>query len=257
MNMVILFFIGIIGSVILFVHMWLQARENNLRNLTLSFDQLPVSLHGFSIFFITDIHRRIIDGQMIEKVKGRADIVIIGGDLTESGVPLKQTKENLQRLNELGPIYFIWGNNDYEIPPGDLMDLFSKYNVTVLENHHVVLRSEQGEQIFVIGIGETSFGYDRLELALKGIPKETFKIVVCHNPEIVSKISERHNISLILCGHTHGGQIRPFGLGLYPKGKLYHLSKGDLLISNGYGTTKLPLRLGANPETHLICLNRK
>ena len=85
-------FIGIIGSVILFVHMWLQARENNLRNLTLSFDQLPVSLHGFYLF-ITDIHRRIIDGQMIEKVKGRADIVIIGGDLTESGVPLKQTKK--------------------------------------------------------------------------------------------------------------------------------------------------------------------
>ncbi|MCY7948252.1 hypothetical protein MOC03_18500, partial [Bacillus atrophaeus] len=33
-----------------------------------------------------------------------------------------------------------------------------------------------------------------------------------------------------------------------------HVKNARYLISNGYGTTKVPLRFGAKPETHIVTL---
>ncbi len=41
--------------------------------------------------------------------------MIIGGDLTESGVPFQRIKENILKLKKLGPIFFVWGNNHHEV----------------------------------------------------------------------------------------------------------------------------------------------
>ena len=241
---------------VLLVYMWLQARENNIIELEIYDENLPESFDRMNLFFISDIHRRIINQELINKVKDEADIVIIGGDLTEKGVPLSRTEENLKRLNSIGPVYFIWGNNDYEIETHQMERLLFYYNVKILENHREILRSEKGEKIYLVGIGETSLNNDKLDQAVNGI-EEAYKIVICHNPEIMKKVEDEHGVSLMLCGHTHGGQIRIFGYGPYSKGRFYSLKNSKLLISNGYGTTKLPLRLGAKPETHLITIKRK
>ena len=67
------------------------------------------------MFFISDIHRRIVSESIIEEVSGKVDVVIIGGDLLEKGVPMERVKENIKKLKKLGPILFVWGNNDYEV----------------------------------------------------------------------------------------------------------------------------------------------
>ena len=56
----------------------------------------------------------------------------------------------------------------------------------------------------------------------------------------------------MLSGHTHGGQIHLFGFRPYERGRLKRENDLTILISNGYGTTGVPLRLGAKAETHLI-----
>ena len=65
-------------------------------------------------------------------MKGKADIVIIGGDLAEKGVPLSQISLNIQKLREIAPVYFVWGNNDYEIEYHELDALLIENNVKVL-----------------------------------------------------------------------------------------------------------------------------
>lgn len=40
----------------------------------------------------------------------------------------------------------------------------------------------------------------------------------------------------------------------YELGKTGIVKNAAYLISNGYGTTKVPLRLGAEPETHIVTL---
>ena len=62
-------------------------------------------------------------------------------------------------------------------------------------------------------------------------------------------------LSLMLAGHTHGGQIRIGKLGLLEKGSFQIDGGRAKLISNGYGTSTLPLRLGARPECHIIKIN--
>ena len=59
----------------------------------------------------------------------------------------------------------------------------------------------------------------------------------------------------MLAGHTHGGQIRIGKYGLQEKGSFRMKQGRAKLISNGYGTSTLPLRLGAAPECHVIEIN--
>ena len=59
----------------------------------------------------------------------------------------------------------------------------------------------------------------------------------------------------MLAGHLHGGQIRIGPIGIYEKGS-YRLKENRAeLISNGFGTTGVPLRLGAKSECHIITLH--
>ncbi|WAA10798.1 metallophosphoesterase [Fervidibacillus albus] len=233
-----------------------EAFRNHVNEITLPYENFPNANSKLSIFFITDIHRRRISDRIIRHVEGKADIVIIGGDLTEKGVPFQRTKENLHKLSRIGPIYFVWGNNDYEVHPVEFRQLLIQHGVVILENRSVPIFCQTNEPIFLIGFGEVSFNLDSVWLALKDVDSDAFKIGICHNPEILSKIPPK-KLDLLLSGHTHGGQINLFGLSLYPKGKLVQTDQIDYLISNGYGTTMLPLRFWARAETHLIHIKGK
>lgn len=242
----------------LLVYMWKMAFANNVLVQELDYDDFPEGFSSLSVFFISDIHRRVVTPEIISKVKGKADIVVIGGDLTEKGVPFSDTAKNLELLASIGPCYFVWGNNDYETDYHQLDSLLLDKKIKILDNTAVTFESSEGNgKIALIGVDEISGNRDRLDLAIGDAPSDGFRILVCHNPRITRKVKNEYHIKLILSGHTHGGQIRIFGWGLKEKGKLERTGKYDLLISNGYGTRKLPLRLGAPSETHLLILKPK
>ena len=77
-----------------------------------------MAICGFSSYPIfIDV---IISDKLIEGARDKADLVIIGGDIRERGVPIERVEKNILKLKELGPLYFVWGNNDYE---GDFHEL--------------------------------------------------------------------------------------------------------------------------------------
>lgn len=240
-------------AVLLFVYMYREAFANRVIYHDLTFSAFPKSFGSVKIFFISDIHRRKVSDKIIEEVKGKADIVIIGGDLTEKGVPFERVQENLQALKVLGPVIFVWGNNDYEVEVPLLDAMLLNQGVKVLTNSSVRFESEAGEPLFIIGLDDISTNRVDLEEALSEA-QEGFRILLSHNPQIKRKIRPEHGVHLMLSGHTHGGQIRIFGFGPYEKGRLVSEPEGTILISNGYGTTGVPLRLGARAETHLLTL---
>lgn len=206
------------------------------------------------IFFISDIHRRVITEKIINKVRGKTDIVIIGGDLTEGKVPFTRVKQNLEKLSGLAPTYFVWGNNDYEVDTRMLEALLREQNVTILTNTSIVYVTSEGVKINLIGIDDLVEGNPNLNEALNMSEPTGFRILLSHNPKIIDSINESHNIQLVLSGHTHGGQIRFLGFGLYENGGIKKVGKTLMFVSNGYGTTALPLRLGAKAQTHHISL---
>ncbi|MBD8070282.1 metallophosphoesterase [Bacillus sp. PS06] len=234
--------------------MAIVAKENNIIKTTLTFDHFPKSFGEITIYFISDIHKRTVSEQMIKEV-GTADLVIIGGDLCEKGVPLHKIEANIDLLRMIGPVYFVWGNNDYEIDYHQLDSVLLSKGVNILDNTAAGFESETGEQLAIVGIDDIKTGRHRLDLALNDVKENVaFKILVSHNPEIINEVTDQHKIDLILSGHTHGGQIRIFNVGMYKKGGIEQVGGTTLLTSNGYGTTQLPLRLGAHPETHLITI---
>ncbi|MDE3839431.1 metallophosphoesterase [Bacillus methanolicus] len=249
-----LFIILFLACFFFLLYMIKEAFANRVINTELLFPEFPKSFGEVKIFFISDIHRRSVSEKIISQVKGRADFAIIGGDLMEKGVSFEKVKANLSKLRQIGPVFFVWGNNDYEIDYHQLDAILLENSVKILDNTTVVFESEEGEKFFLMGIDDMNQRRDRLDLPLSEAEKDGFKILVSHNPRITAKIRTEHRIHLVLSGHTHGGQIHVFGYGPYEKGKVKKLKQTTVLISNGYGTTLLPLRLGAKSETHLITL---
>ena len=250
----LIFMMVIIAGVLLVVYMVTEAFQNNVQYHTFEFNNFPKSFKKLRLFFISDIHRRNIHSSIIKQSLGKVDFVIIGGDLAEQGVPLTRIDENLRKLKMLGPIYFIWGNNDYEIDEAKLFRIFKKYDVKMLRNDVDFLQSKAGEKIAIIGIDDISQEQDDLHKAMAKISEPCFQILLSHNPDITQKMFDFDTISFILSGHTHGGQIRILGYTPYKKGGVYKYSDIIQLVSNGYGTSLFPLRLGAKPEAHIITL---
>ncbi|CAI9388047.1 metallophosphoesterase [Niallia sp. Sow4_A1] len=251
------FILLVIFCIAFLIYMKNIANENNVKYELFYFPNFPSSIHEITLFFISDIHRRTIDDTIINEVIDVAELVIIGGDLLEKGVNLEQTRENLRKLKQIGPVYFVWGNNDYEIDRDALESLLNEEDIVLLDNKAVSFMSSNGEGWSLIGIEDYSLEYDDLETALQQVENNSFKILISHNPKIIEELDEENQISLVLSGHTHGGQIRIFGFGPYELGGTKLIGKTTLFVSNGYGTTSIPLRLGAKPETHIIRIQHK
>lgn len=240
--------------IIMIAYMSFKAKENHLTKHIIKFDKFPKSFHTINIFFISDIHRRIVSDKLLETIPPAIDFVVIGGDLTESGVPFKRVEQNIKRLKKIAPVFFVFGNNDYEVGKERLESFLLKQGITILNNSAAFITSQHNEKLAILGVEDMTLERDKLDLAVRKAAQADFKLLISHNPDIYHKVDENAGISLILSGHTHGGQIRLFGFGLYEKGKIHFLKKATLLISNGYGTSGIPLRLGAPAEAHYIQL---
>lgn len=247
-------FVSMLGfAIVLLIYMVKEAFSNRVLEHHFHFNNHTPS-RNMTIFFISDIHRRIIAEKIITEALGKTDIVIIGGDLTEGRVPFSRVKQNLEQLSRLGPIYFVWGNNDYEVNINELQKLLKKHGVTILNNTAASYTTLEGGQVNLIGVDDLAEGSPSLEKALKMVKSTGLRILLSHNPKIINSLSEADEIQLVLSGHTHGGQIRFLGFGLYENGGITKVGNTLLFVSNGYGTTAIPLRLAAKAQTHLITL---
>jgi len=233
--------------------MYLLAYRDIIRRNTISDEKLPEEFDGFRVFFISDIHRRRIKTSTLDRVTEKIDLVIIGGDLTEQDVPLDRTKDNLIKLKRWGaPIYFIWGNNDVEIGKERMESLLHQEGILTL-SHDITAISRKNSTLSILGLNcgmELEEGMQKnWEQALGN-----YNILVTHVPDLFDRLKPqvKNKIHTILAGHTHGGQIRPMGFGPYEKGMSVKDKNNFKLISEGYGWTVLPFRLGTAAECHVI-----
>lgn len=240
-----------ISVVLSFVmNMFLSAKQQNVKKETLDVGRQGEPQGKFTVFFITDIHRRKIGRSLLKNIKQPVDYVIIGGDLAEQHVPLRRIEKNLKALRALAPVYYVWGNNDREAGEEQVRALCRKYEIRLLEDEHEALPNQRGWGI--CGTEDPSSEAINIPQAVEGADCYQHLLFVSHQPIVWHFIDPLLHPSLMLAGHTHGGQIRIGKFALGKKGCLIEEEGRYKLISNGYGTTKVPLRLGAPPETHLL-----
>ncbi|RBW70403.1 metallophosphoesterase [Bacillus taeanensis] len=235
--------------------MWIEAHLNNVNETIIYLQDFPKGFENTTIFFISDVHRRKIHDNILSKIRGRADFIVIGGDLAEKGVPYSRIEQNIKKLTKIAPVYFVWGNNDYEVDYHKLDAMLLDCGVKILDNTAVSFESDN-ELLNLLGVDDPTGQRDNLDLALQD-SGNGFRILISHNPSIVNKITSLHKIGLVISGHTHGGQIRIWKWGLEEKGGVKYCKQTTLFVSNGYGTTMLPLRLGVPAETNLLTLKSK
>jgi predicted MPP superfamily phosphohydrolase len=136
--------------------------------------------------------------------------------------------------------------------------------VRMLINEAIEITGRDGN-LWIVGVDDTHLGCDDLDAALRSVPKDGFKILLAHSPEIFDEAAAAE-IRLYLCGHTHSGQIRlPKVGGLltnadcprsYTHGEWHHSDMRGY-TSSGVGCSFLPVRYNCPPEITVIELALK
>ncbi len=98
-------------------------------------------------------------------------------------------------------------------------------------------------------------GADDLDATLAAATGDDPIILLAHEPDIFPDIADPR-VALVLSGHMHAGQIRPFGRALYAPSVhgtrydygLFRDGGRHLIVSGGLGCSTLPLRIGIVPE---------
>ncbi|MBD8497656.1 metallophosphoesterase [Paenibacillus sp. CAU 1523] len=233
---------------------------------------LPHPWDGVRLFLITDLHRRPFTAEHASVV-GRypsAELVLLGGDIMEQGVAIEQVMSSVEQLRKIAPIVMVHGNHDHKCNTAQLDTELIKAGVQMLDNTAVRFEKD-GESIWLCGIGDSSSGYANVHLAFTPSNSEaSCAIVLAHDPVVIREKLPSY-VKLVLTGHTHGGQIRlpiygPLRLNDFYRRYLsgwYEINATDvpnhvyqLFVSNGFGTSHVPLRWNAKPQCHFITLRR-
>jgi predicted MPP superfamily phosphohydrolase len=229
----------------------------------------PALSKPLKVVFFTDLHvGRVKQAAWTRKVVSlvnaqQPDVVLLGGDFI-GHVDAEAIPGMLAPLADLcAPlgVFAVFGNHDYGLPGMDhsalLEKCFQQMNIRLLHNENLTLDG----RLELVGIDELWEGYADVKLAFQGagLTPGARRIVLGHNPDLMSQISEPAD--LYLFGHTHGGQIYlpiisrrivPVAGDMY-RGE-YHLPQGLVYVSSGCGETTTPTRLGAPVEIVSVML---
>ncbi|MCX7642776.1 MAG: metallophosphoesterase [Armatimonadetes bacterium] len=211
------------------------------------------------IVHISDLHMTrfgLRERKVLELIRSfRPDIIALTGDLIPFGKGLKAAETFLKELCEVATVFAVEGNS--EVVNGvsqHFAQTLRKLGGHWLNNEAVQFR----EGVWVAGTADPHWHRDNIVKTLSGVPENVFCILLSHSPDVAC-YSEAKRANLILCGHTHGGQIRLPLIGpLYTRTKcipkawawgMHELTEKTVLITtSGVGTTRLPFRFLCPPE---------
>jgi len=232
---------------------------------------LPQGFEGFRITQLTDIHHsRILGLDEIRRVVNLAqhtkpDMFVLTGDYSTSYRRyIEPCAEVLSGLSAPEGVWAVLGNHDHYTDPELTTRALQRSHITVLNNVNTMLQ-RGSDAIQLLGIDDWTWNATDWARAFSGLKTNTPTILLSHQPTVLD-FEQTKDVSLILSGHTHGGQLNfPF-LGapasLFTKDMRYArglFRRGDtqLYVSTGTGVIGLPVRLGARPEIAVLRLRRK
>jgi uncharacterized protein len=229
---------------------------------------LPPGLNGIRLAQVTDVHlpgNQLAAGAALDHLhRERPDVVILNGDMTESGQALSQVADFTAAARGSLATAAVLGNWEYRAGlVGNVAgDLYRRIGVELLVNRAITLDVD-GARLTLVGLDDVLMGRPDLARARTGVRDGSIEIWLVHEPVFASAppagISARPIV--LLAGHTHGGQIRipllppvkPDGAGRFLEG-WYRDTFAPLYVSRGVGTTGIPARFRCPPELPIFTL---
>ncbi len=236
---------------------WSQRPESGIEvsEHLLSLHTLPGAFRGFRVVHLTDIHhglyvplQAVIDAVELANDLD-ADLVVLTGDyVTYSRAYIEPMAAILGGLKARHGAFAVLGNHDFRVGAEEIARALRREKIEVLRNRSTALQ-RGGETLHLAGIDDLRYRAD-LPRAIRGIPEHASIILLSHNPGIIRRAA--HNgVSLVLSGHTHGGQLRlPLVGSIYGKSERRQRFKAgwdrlggtQIYVSRGIGTIVLPWR---------------
>ncbi len=231
---------------------------------------LPESFEGFCITQLTDVHHsRIVGLDDVRHVvalaqRTKPDLIALTGDYTTTYRRfIEPCVEALGTLKAPEGVWAVLGNHDHYTDPELTTRALERNHISMLNNANTTIR--RGADAFQLaGIDDWSWAGADWARALYGTSRKIPTVLLSHQP-IVLDLEEAQAASLILSGHTHGGQINLPFIGAparfatqdlkYASG-LFKRGQTQLYVSRGTGVIGLPVRLGVRPEVAVLRLRR-
>lgn len=211
---------------------------------------------------LSDIHLNGLesDEDMHEIVgtvnKLNADVLVFTGDLMDIDPKLLNDKLLiLKKMKVKKAKLAVSGNHDFYLPAGFFEDALNALEFKNIDNDFAVIDS-----ITFLGIPDSvgsRYGIFPKKMEEIVEEKEGITILLKHRPDHFEFYANK-GVDLQLSGHTHWGQVPPWGFLVklrYKYGKgIGKFNKSYIYTSRGTGTWGPPMRLTGSPEIVSILL---
>jgi len=192
--------------------------------------------------------------RVIAKVNAlEPDFLCITGDFIDApGI----TETMLGSLKSVSvPIYYCTGNHEKYEDFDAILTRLNNLGVKVLRDDTLHHRHD----LQVIGIDDMEDALQvKRQLATLKIDLQAFVLLLYHRPRGLEAAAEA-GVDLMICGHTHNGQIMPFNLlvrRVFDRIKgMYQIGQTRLYVSQGTGTWGPVMRVGTSSEITLFELS--
>ncbi len=215
------------------------------------------------IAVVTDLHIRgmgHIERLLLERLhEWPADLIAIVGDSVDRFAALPHLDVLLREFPRGPRICAVMGNWEYNCGAGrDVMTrTYERHGVELLVGRFIDV-DHAGLRVRITGLDDLLCGRTDIRPAFVGAEPVERHLVLLHCPlhRNVMGVPREHAPALVLAGHSHGGQISPFGrpvflphgCGPYVAGWYHRDEPAALYVSRGVGTSGIPVRLGSAPE---------
>jgi predicted MPP superfamily phosphohydrolase len=232
---------------------FVNAQQVRVRPVHIRAEQAPA---GLKLVQISDVHVGSRSGRFLARVVRKvnalnADVIVITGDLIDFRDISSEELKSLATLN--APTWFIIGNHERYVDVEEICERLRGHGINVIRNG-----TARHQNIQFIGIDDAEpKSQVRRELRHLSPEPDAYRILLYHRPD-GAEDAAAWGAHLMLCGHTHNGQIIPFNFivrRVFPRIRgLYEVDGMTLYVSPGTGTWGPILRLGSRSEISLFTL---
>lgn len=227
--------------------------------------QNKADVSDLNLVMISDLHLGSVGSEerldeIVNEINSlKPDVVCIAGDFFDTDYASIQNPENavktLKGINSTFGVYACFGNHDAGKTVPQMVSFMEEANICLLRDESVII----DERLVLVGRLDSSpiggYGEEKRKEISQFLKEENSDlpvVVLDHNPSKIHTYTDEAD--LILCGHTHKGQLFPAGL---ITGAMYTVDYGyyqkdaqspHVIVTSGIGYWGMPMRVGTNSE---------
>ena len=232
-------------------------------NYNVKVDKTVDDMKKLNIVMISDIHMGNIVGEkrvlgIIKQIENlNPDMVLISGDIFDGDYNnvnnIDKIEEAFKSLKTTYGTYACLGNHDIGSTLPQMIGFCKNAGITLLQDEYILV----DDKFIISGRRDKSYKDDNgmrrksMDDMLDKIPADKPLIMLDHQPSAIEEAKEC-GVDLLLCGHTHRGQLFPINIitkaiNIIDYGQMTD-ERFNAVVSCGVGTWGPPMRIGSRSE---------